>query len=92
MYLAPEDFGLGRGKLSDLLGGDKDDNARIAVRILSGEKGPKRDVVLLNSAAAIAVSGRVPDLLSAFELAKESIDSGKALRKLEEIKKVSNSL
>jgi anthranilate phosphoribosyltransferase len=92
MYLAPEDFGLGRGRISDLLGGDKDDNARITVRILSGEKGPKRDVVLLNSAAAIAVSGRVPDLLPAFELAKESIDSGKALRKLEEIKKVSNSL
>lgn len=92
MYLAPEDFGLERGGTSDLLGGDKDENARITVSILSGEKGPKRDVVLLNSAAAIAVSGRVQDLLQAFELAKESIDSGKALKKLEEIKKVSNSL
>jgi anthranilate phosphoribosyltransferase len=92
MFLAPEDFGLERGRSSDLLGGDKDENARIAVSILSGEKGPKRDVVLLNSAAAIAVSGRVQDLLPAFELAKESIDSGKALKKLEEIKKVSNSL
>lgn len=91
-YMAPEDFGLGRGKMSDLLGGDKNDNAGIALRILSGEKGPKRDVVLINSAAAIAVSGRVRDLLSAFELAKESIDSGKALKKLEEIKRVSNSL
>lgn len=92
MYLAPEDFGLERGGTSDLLGGDKDENARITVSILSGEKGPKRDVVLLNSAAAIAVSGRVQDLLQAFELAKESIDSGKALKKLEGIKKVSNSL
>src|SRR5512135_605415 len=92
MYLAPEDFGLARGKVSDLLGGDKDDNARISLRILNGEKGPKRDVVLLNSAAAIMVSGKVPDLRSAFALAEESIDSGKALRKLEKIRKVSNSL
>jgi len=92
MYLAPEDIGVARGSVTDLAGGNKDVNARISLEILKGEKGHKRDVVLLNSAAAIMVSGRVADLANAFEMAKESIDSGKALKKLEEIKKVSHSL
>ena len=92
MYLAPEDIGVARGSVTDLAGGNKDVNARISLEILKGEKGHKRDVVLLNSAAAIMVSGRVAGLANAFEMAKESIDSGKALKKLEEIKKVSHSL
>lgn len=92
MYLSPEDFGLRRGKKDDLLGGDKEENAKIILQILKGEKGPKRDVVLINSAAALTVSGKTPDLMVAFEMAEDSIDSGKALKKLEEIKKVSNSL
>lgn len=92
VYFSPEDFGIERGKMEDLLGGDKEENARIAAGILNGEKGRKRDVVLINSAAAIMVSGRVSDLLAAYEMAKDSIDSGRALKKLEEIKRVSNAL
>jgi anthranilate phosphoribosyltransferase len=92
VYFSPEDFGIERGKMEDLLGGDKEKNAGIAAGILNGEKGRKRDVVLINSAAAIMVSGRVSDLLAAYEMAKDSIDSGRALKKLEEIKRVSNAL
>lgn len=92
VYFSPEEFGIERGKMEDLLGGDKEENARIAAGILNGEKGRKRDVVLINSAAAIMVSGRVSDLLAAYEIAKDSIDSGRALKKLEEIKRVSNAL
>ena len=91
-YLSPEDFGLKRGRREDLLGGDKDENAKICLRILEGEKGPKRDIVLVNSAAAISVAGKTGNLREAFEMAEEAIDSGKATRKVEEIKKVSNAL
>lgn len=92
MYFSPEDFGIMRGKKDDLLGGDKEENARIIRRILNGEKGSKRDVVLINAAAALMVSGRTSDLMTAFEMAKDSIDSHRASKKLEEIIKVSNAL
>lgn len=91
-YLSPEDFGVERGSIKDLEGGDKDANAKIALAILKGENGRKRDVVLINSAAALLVSGTVSDLRSAYEMAKDTVDSGKAMRKLEEIKRVSNSV
>ncbi len=92
IYLSPEDFGLGRGTREDLIGGDKDENAKISLKILSGEKGPKRDIVLINSAAALMVAGKSDDPRTALEMAKYAIDSGSALTKLEAIKKVSNSL
>lgn len=92
MYIAPEDFGLQRATLQDMVGGDKDENARLTLRILQGEKGPKRDVVLMNAGAAIMVAGKAQDLRTAFEAAREAIDSGAASRKLEEIRKVSNAL
>ena len=53
-----EDFGIKRGKLADLVGADKDANARITLSILNGEKGSKRDVVLMNSSAALVVAGK----------------------------------
>ncbi len=92
MYISPEDFGLKRATVQDMVGGDKDENARLTVQILQGVKSPKRDVVLMNAAAAIMISGRTQDLRLAFDMAREAIDSGAALRKLEEIKRVSNSL
>ncbi|MBA4373249.1 MAG: anthranilate phosphoribosyltransferase [Thermodesulfovibrio sp.] len=92
MYMSPEDFGLQRGTMQDMIGGDKDENAVLTVRILQGETGPKRDVVLMNAAAALMVAGRTQDLRIAYEIAREAIDSGAAARKLEEIRKVSNSL
>ncbi len=91
-YLAPEDFGLKRGKLEDIIGGDREENARIAMDILSGNNGPKRDIVLINSAIGIIVSGKTEDYKAAMSMAKEAIDSKEALRKLEEIKMLSNSL
>jgi anthranilate phosphoribosyltransferase len=77
---------------SYLLGGLKDVNAQITLNILSGEMGPKRDVALMNAAAALVVGGLADDLVTAKDIAAETIDSNKALAKLEEIKRVTNSL
>jgi anthranilate phosphoribosyltransferase len=92
MYFSPEDFGLTRAKKEDLIGKGREENAAMTLNILKGEHGPKRDIVLINSAAALTVSGKTADLLEAIEMARASIDSGKALQKLEEIKKVSHAL
>ena len=89
---SPEDFGLNRGRREDLIGGDNRENAQITFRILQGEKGAKRDIVLINAAAALMVAGTSSDMKTAVALAQEAIDAGSALKKLEEIKKVSNSL
>jgi len=91
-YIRPEDFGFDVHNRAHLVGGAKDINAGITVGILKGDKGPKRDVVLMNAAAALVVAGRTEDLIAAKDLAAEVIDSGKATRKLEEIRKVTNSL
>lgn len=91
-YIMPEDFGFKKADCKDLAGGSKNENAEITISILNGEKGPKRDIVLMNSAAAIVVAGLTQDFNTAREIAEESIDSKKALQKLEEIKKVTNSL
>jgi anthranilate phosphoribosyltransferase len=91
-FIAPEDFGIGRREIDSIIGGNKEENASITLAVLRGEKGPKRDIVLLNSAAAIVVSGKAGDFRTAFDMAAEAIDSGKALKKLEEVKRVSKSL
>lgn len=91
-FLTPEDFGLKRSDVKELLGGDKDENAKILLQILKGEKGPKRDIVLINSAAALAVAGRIEDFKEGVMIASEAIDSGRAMRKLEDIIKVTNSV
>lgn len=92
LYFSPEDFGLQRGSVTDLTGGDKDANADITIRILKGEKGHKRDIVLMNSAAALAVSGRAMDMQESFEVARDAIDSGRAMAKLEEIRRTTQKL
>ncbi|OGW47830.1 MAG: anthranilate phosphoribosyltransferase [Nitrospirae bacterium GWC2_57_9] len=89
-FLHPSDLGLGTGKPADLKGGDGKDNAVIPLDILKGRKGPCRDIVLMNSAAALAASGRSSDLKDGVKLAAESIDSGAALKKLEELKAFTN--
>lgn len=91
-YITPEDFGFKKADCKDLAGGSKNENAEITLSILNGDKGPKRDIVLMNSAAAIVVAGLAQDFKTAREIAEESIDSKKALQKLEEIKKATNSL
>jgi len=88
--VSPEDFGLKRADMKELQGGDAGENARITLSILKGEKGPRRDIVLMNSAAALVVSGRVSSMGDAVSAAEEAIDSGRALKKLDEIVKATN--
>lgn len=68
---------------SDLAGGDRATNAEITLRVLSGEKGPCRDIVCLNAAAAIAAGGKTDNIQHGWNLAQESIDSGKAKQALD---------
>ncbi|MCX7913328.1 MAG: anthranilate phosphoribosyltransferase [Thermodesulfovibrionales bacterium] len=91
-YLLPEELGFSRAKREDLVGGTKEQNAAITYAILKGERGPKRDIVLMNASAAILISGKARDFKESREIAEETIDSMKALEKLEEIKRVSQSL
>ncbi|MDI6801242.1 MAG: anthranilate phosphoribosyltransferase [Thermodesulfovibrionales bacterium] len=91
-YIAPEDFGFNRTDCKDITGGNKDKNAEITVSILNGETGPKRDIVLMNSAAAIVVAGLANDFKTAKEIAAEAVDSKKAIKKLEDIRRVTNSM
>ena len=90
--IKPEEFGITRCKLFELQGGDPDDNARIIREILKGDKGAKRDVVVLNAAAAIAASGKAKDIAESIKLAEEAIDSGKALEKLERLVEITNKV
>jgi anthranilate phosphoribosyltransferase len=90
LTIDPEDFGISKADISSLVGGTAEENAQMTLDILKGEKGPKRDIVLLNSAAAIMAGGKAANLVEGIQLAAESIDSGKALEKLELLKKASN--
>ena len=87
----PGDFGLQTVSAEALKGGDADHNARILRGILDGEEGPQRDVVLLNAAAAMVVGGLAEDITTGLEVARESIDSGKARQALDRLVEVSNS-
>ena len=91
-YLSPEDLGVPRAKTADLIGGTADENATIAINILKGEKGPKRDIVVINAAAAILAGDKAGDYKEAIEKASQTIDSGLAYKKLEEVKVASNRL
>ncbi|HSZ20900.1 MAG TPA: anthranilate phosphoribosyltransferase [Candidatus Acidoferrum sp.] len=81
--VTPEDFGLERAPLEAISGGDVAHNASLIRAILSGEAGPRRDIVIANAAAAIVASGRAADFLEGAQLAAASIDSGEAGKKLE---------
>jgi anthranilate phosphoribosyltransferase len=82
---SPGDFGTEQSSVEDLQGGDPATNAAIIRDIFSGEHGPKRDVVVANAAAALLLASRAPDLKSAVALANESIDSGAANGKLNQL-------
>jgi len=81
--VTPEDFGLPRALLEDIEGGDPEHNALLIRRILDREYGPRRDVVLANSSAALVAAGRATDFLDGVRLAAHSIDSGAARSKLD---------
>ena len=89
--IKPEDFGMKRASAQDLDGGDPVVNANIAMEILNGKNGPRRDVVLLNAGCAIYVANKAKDTNEGIELARKSIDSKEALRRLELLKEWTNN-
>ena len=95
--VSPEDFGLAAAGVETLVGGTPQENAAILRSVLEGEKGPRRDIVVMNAAAGIVVSNRtehpsgLPALREGAEIAKEAIDSGRALDKLERLIELSQS-
>lgn len=89
--ITPEEAGLKTCKKEELLGGTPQENAAITRAILAGEeKGAKRDAAVINAAAALFVAGKANSLREAVKLAQETIDSGKALAKLEQFAELSN--
>jgi len=90
--ISPEDFGLPRASLDSLRGGSADENATLLRNILAGATGSQRDVVLMNAAAVLLAGGRVKTLGEGVALAKEVIDGGHALAKLEQLIELSQGL
>jgi anthranilate phosphoribosyltransferase len=89
--LDPADFGIRSSSIDELTGGDSITNANIIRDILEGrETGARKDIVLLNAAAAIIVAGLADDFDTAIELAEESIGEGKALACLKKLAEISN--
>jgi len=89
-YVKPQDFGMKKASLEDIRGGGIEDNAKIVINVLKGEKGPKQDIVLLNASAALVAGGLAPDFKKGIKIAKEAITSGKAMAKLEALVKFTN--
>lgn len=88
--IAPEDFGLTRCAKSELTGGTPEENAKITTSILEGQKGSKRDAVLMNAGASLYIAGKADTMKDGINLAAELIDSGKALATLHKLVEVSN--
>lgn len=89
--IAPEDFRMERCSKEDLVGGNPRENAEITLSILNGQKGPKRNAVVLNSAAALYVAGKADSIEDGVRLASEIIDSGRAKKQLEKFIEYTNS-
>jgi len=96
-YVSPQDFGLAGAGVETLVGGTPEENAKILRSVLEGEKGPRRDTVIMNAAAGIVAGSRtkhpsgLPALKEGVEIAREAIDSGRAREKLEKLIKLSRS-
>ena len=88
--IAPEDFGFERCTREDLRGGEPADNAKITLNILKGEKGHKRNAVLMNAGASLYIGGKADTMEDGIVLAAELIDSGKAMETLNRFIEVSN--
>ena len=87
----PEDYNIGLCSPADLKGGDLKTNCEIALSILDGEKGPKRDAVVINAAAAIHLAKKAENFIEAIRMAQYSIDEGAAMKKLDDLIKISNT-
>jgi anthranilate phosphoribosyltransferase len=90
-YLDPTELGLEYCSEQDLKGGSAEDNATILRELLDGAGGPKRDIVLLNAAAAIVAAGKATGFKEGLEVAKKSINSGEARQKLKDLCRLSHS-
>jgi len=88
--LKPEDLGFERVDPRRLAGSDPETAANEALRILQGERGPKRDMLLVNAAAGIQVAGKASSLLEAMPFATEALDSGRAFETLRTFVKATN--
>ena len=88
----PEDFGMPRAAIADLRGGDREQNAQIIRGLLDGEPGPRRDIVLMNAAAALVAGGRAKDFKEGVALGARSIDGGGARGKLQALIALSQKL
>ena len=91
-YVSPEEFGIKKAHPADIKGGSKEENADITLSILKGEHGSRRDIVLLNAAAALVVARKAKDLKEGIKMAERSIDSGAALKKLNQLIEFTNKL
>lgn len=91
-YIKPEDLGLCRYELKDIKGGDAKVNAEITLNILKGKDGPQRLIVIINAAAALIVGGIAKDMRDGIKIAAETIDSGVALKKLEDLREYTTGL
>jgi len=89
--VTPEEFGMKSVRLEDISGGDAETNAAIIREVLAGSKSPRRDVVLLNAAAALVAAGKFDHMGDALSLAAQSIDSGAAAAKLEALVQFTNN-
>ncbi len=90
--ISPDDLGLAPASLQSLAGGSVEENADTMTEVLKGASGPRRDVVVANAAGGIVAGGKAADLREGVQAAQESIDSGRALEKLELLRKVSQGL
>ncbi len=89
-YLDPEELGIRRGTLADIQGGSAEENARICCQVLTGQKGPRRDIVLLCAASALVVGNKAANFSEGLTLAQEAIDSGRAWQTLERLRQFTN--
>jgi anthranilate phosphoribosyltransferase len=90
--LTPEEIGVGRHAMTEISGGDARENARIVREVLSGANGARHEIVAANAGAALYVSGAAPTIREGVKMARESISSGQAMTKLQELVAVTNEL
>ncbi|MCX8130167.1 MAG: anthranilate phosphoribosyltransferase [Clostridia bacterium] len=89
--ISPEEYGIRRAAADELKGGDAQHNAKIITDIFSGEKGARRDIVLLNASAALYIGKLAGSIKDGIELAADIIDSGKAIKKINELREYTQS-
>ena len=90
-FIHPSDLNIPTGKITDIVGGEPDENAKAIIALLNGQKSVFRDVVILNSASALLATGNASNLEEAATKSNESIDNGKALEKLNMLIKITNN-